>query len=99
LIARVARPLHLVFAVRQRGEDVMQYEIVKEDNLYIIVVEGRSIMKFKTRRQAARVLAAAFDADSLKSDDCEPDAPTAQSGDSGTNDSLSQSAGFLRKAQ
>ena len=77
----------------------MQYEIVKVDNLYIIVVEGRSVMKFRTRRQAARVLAAAFDAESLKSDECEPDAASAQSGDSEANDSSLQSAARLRKAQ
>ena len=77
----------------------MQYEIVKVDNLYIIVVEGRSLMKFKTRRQAARVLAAAFDADSLKSDEGETDVPAAQAGDSAASDSSRESAALLRRAQ
>jgi hypothetical protein len=41
----------------------MRYEIVKADNLYVIVIEGRSLMKFRSRRQAAKVLAAAFQND------------------------------------
>lgn len=35
----------------------MQYRIVKEENSYIIVIEGQSIMKFRSRRQAMKLLA------------------------------------------
>ncbi len=58
----------------------MRYEIVKEENLYVVVIEGRSIMKFRSRRQAAKVLAAAFQTD-IGSQAAETDDPANRSGE------------------
>jgi len=49
----------------------MRHEIVKEGNLYVIVIEGQSIMKFQSRRQAMKLMAALAGSE-RKSDKDEP---------------------------
>lgn len=76
----------------------MQYEIVKEHNLYVIVIEGQGILKLRSRREAIKLVAAAIDIESP----CDPQGARvspARSAKSGTKDSLLQSAGFLSTAQ
>lgn len=46
----------------------MHHEIVKEGNLYVIVIEGQSVMKLQSRRQAMKLIAA------LAGDERKPDA-------------------------
>jgi hypothetical protein len=51
----------------------MQHEIVKEQDFYVIVVEGQRMMKFRSRRKAARLLSAVL----AMSDPARPEAPVA----------------------
>jgi len=39
----------------------MQYQIVKQEEFYVIVVEGQSLMKLKSRRKAVALLAAVLE--------------------------------------
>jgi hypothetical protein len=49
----------------------MRHEIVKDGNLYVIVIEGQSIMKFRSRRQAMKLVAALTESE-RKTDRDEP---------------------------
>ncbi|HWV55039.1 hypothetical protein [Pseudorhodoplanes sp.] len=39
----------------------MQYEIVKQEDCYVIIVDGQSVMKLKSRRQAVKLLTAVLE--------------------------------------